>query len=391
MSEIKVSAIIPIYNVEEYLAECLDSMIQQNKGKIKDAFEVIMIDDGSTDSSGDIAKEYADNNDYFHYYRIENDGLGHARNAAVEYAKGKYIAFADSDDIVVAGTYEKMYILAEKNNSDLTICNVLRFNTKKEWESGIHKRAFRNIAAVTHITNQLALIYDAASWNKLINREFYLRNDFQFPEHILYEDIPVMLPMHYLANNVSVLRDYGYLWRVRDGATRSISQNNSDIENFTDRLKVIEKLDDFFSKNVKEKDLLEAKNCRFLDADLILFVNICKKVEREKAYEIMEIVRSCLSNVKNETYSKLSVIDRQKYAYVLQNDLDGLIETLNFEHDYYNNIEINQQTKELELPKELFKDIDDFCAINEISKYDPRRYINKIITSQEKIEIYAHI
>lgn len=102
---VDISVVVPIYNVEEYLKECLDSLLDQGTVSL----QIIMIDDGSTDAGGMIAKGYADRHPNFEYHRIENGGLGHARNYGVKYAVGKYIAFVDSDDIVVEHTYEKIY------------------------------------------------------------------------------------------------------------------------------------------------------------------------------------------------------------------------------------------------------------------------------------------
>ena len=92
----KVSVIIPIYNVAEYLEECLESMVRQTI----DSLEVIMVDDGSTDISGVIAQEYEKNYDNFFYYLKENGGLGNARNYGIQFVHGDYIIFLDSDDIV---------------------------------------------------------------------------------------------------------------------------------------------------------------------------------------------------------------------------------------------------------------------------------------------------
>lgn len=103
MKTIDISVIVPIYNVEEYLRECLDSILRQGEVSL----EVIMIDDGSTDNSGTIADEYVAKYENFYCYHIQNGGLGHARNYGVERSHGKYIAFVDSDDIVVDGTYER--------------------------------------------------------------------------------------------------------------------------------------------------------------------------------------------------------------------------------------------------------------------------------------------
>ena len=219
MNDVKVSVIIPIYNVEEYLEECLMSVVHQTL----DGIQAIMIDAGSLDRSSDIAKDFADRYDNFEYIRQVNGGLGNARNTGIQYAKGKYIIFLDSDDIVPDDAYERMYLAAERNHSDMVVGHVSRFNSKKERVSNLHELAFQKYLDKTHITENTDLIYDTTSWNKLIRKEFWDKYNFKFPERILYEDIPVTIPMHYLADNVTMLQDVCYRWRIRDGANKSIT------------------------------------------------------------------------------------------------------------------------------------------------------------------------
>ncbi len=384
-----ISIIVPIYNVEEYLEECLDSIINQSK----DNLEVIMVDDGSTDSSGEIAKEYEKSYPNFHYYYKENNGLGCARNYGVQFAKGKYIAFLDSDDIVTSGAYEKMFTLAEKNSSELTICNVARFNSEKAWGSDLHKRIFNGIDSCTHITKNHNLIFDTTSWNKLILRSFYLEKGFEFPENILYEDIPVTIPMHYSANNVSVVTDVGYLWRVRDGASKSITQNTSSMENLTDRIKVIRMVDEFFNKNITDKTQFDVKNLKTLEIDLMIFINVCNAVPAEQADEIMNIINDYIdSSVNKAVFPQMTIINQQKYKYVREHNLAALTELLEFQRPNYYDAQIEEKDGKfyIDLPDDLFT-IESRDITGELVEFAPRKYINNIIIGKTGFEIYGHI
>ncbi len=384
-----ISVIIPIYNVAEYLKQCLDSIVNQTK----DNLEVIMIDDGSVDSSADIAKEYELKYDYFHYYYEENAGLGHARNYGVTLATGKYITFVDSDDIVVRNAYEKMFVLAEKNKSDMAVCNVARFNSKKFSYSNLHRIAFTNLEQKTHITKNHRLLYDTTSWNKLILKSFWDKHGFKFPENILYEDIPVTLPMHFLADNVSMLGSIGYLWRQRDGATKSITQNISDMKNLTDRLAVLKMVDDFFSKNCTDKELLLSKQIKACEIDLIIFVNACNKMPREQAEKVLALLREYIeSSVSEEAFDRLNVIHRQKLECVLNGDLDGLINILEHQSaDYYNApIDENDGKFTIRLNDSVYTTKNKDMS-RELTVTEPRKYINDIIIDSEKIIIFGHI
>ena len=117
---VKVSVVVPIYNAEKYLKQCLDSIQKQTLTDI----EVIMIDDGSTDGSAAICRQYTDDA-RFSYYHKENEGLAAARVDGIERASGEYIGFIDSDDWIEPNMYEKMYNAAKTNNSDIVFCNCL--------------------------------------------------------------------------------------------------------------------------------------------------------------------------------------------------------------------------------------------------------------------------
>lgn len=388
-NRIDVSVIVPIYNVEEYLKECLASLLRQGNVSL----EVIMIDDGSTDGSGAIAKQFEEEYENFHYHLIENGGLGHARNYAIQFAAGKYITFVDSDDMIVDETYEKMFMMAEKNGSELTICNVARFNSETTWGSTLHQRVFYNLDHITNIKKNPSLIYDTTSWNKMILRSFYLENDFKFAENILYEDIPVTIPMHTMASHVSVFSDVGYLWRVRDGASKSITQNTGNMNNLRDRLTVLKMLDKFFQEHVQDPELYEMMQKKTLEVDLMIFINVCKSVPIDQAEEIMAIIKAYIEEYVDESvFESLSVLNRQKYEYLMKGELEGLIKTCEFGISKYHSVPIKEENGELyaDLPEDIFT-IKERNVTRELVDYEPRKYIDDITVSDGKIEIYAHV
>ena len=119
--EISISIIIPVYNVERYLPVCLESIVQQSM----DDYEVILVDDGSTDSSGPICNEYADRHPQFRVIHQQNQGISAARNAGVVESKGKYLLFLDSDDFLVPNSLSKLLELANKNDLDVLGFNLI--------------------------------------------------------------------------------------------------------------------------------------------------------------------------------------------------------------------------------------------------------------------------
>ena len=118
----KLSIIVPVYKVEEYLGECVDSLLSQTI----DDYEIILVDDGSPDNSGKIADEYAAANpDMIRVLHIDNGGQGRARNFALDIAKGDFVGFVDSDDWVTHDMYEKMYTRAAETGADVVVCDFM--------------------------------------------------------------------------------------------------------------------------------------------------------------------------------------------------------------------------------------------------------------------------
>ena len=146
----KVACVVPVYNVDEFLPACLDSLVNQTLDESE--LQVIIVDDGSTDDSPGITDEYVANHPNFQVHHIDNGGLGHARNYGVQYAESEYVCFADSDDIIIDDAYEKMYELGKRTDSDIVLGDVVRFNSKKTWSSNLHRRAFTDAVEIMHIS-----------------------------------------------------------------------------------------------------------------------------------------------------------------------------------------------------------------------------------------------
>lgn len=389
MNEADISVIIPIYNVEEYLEECLDSVVNQTKSNI----EIVVVDDGSTDSSGEIAKAYAEKYDNLFYYLKENGGLGRARNFGIEKAHGEYITFMDSDDVISLDLYEKMFYAVRKNDSDVALCNVARFNSKRTWIANLHQKVFSNIELNTHITKNPNLIYDTISCNKLIRRSFWDENNFSFPEDILYEDIPVIIPLHFKANNVSVIESSYYFWRLRDGATKSITQHADSMRNINDRIKVLRMVDKFFADNDFGEEFNILKQKKALEIDLMIFVNNCVNTPIELSEKMFECINEYIDEaIDPSIFSQLPLILQQKYAYVRNYDVKKLIELVEYENkDYYNSSIYEKNGRFFaKLPSELFT-IESRDATNELIRFAPKRNVTEVLVKNNGLEISAYL
>ena len=174
---IKVSIIVPFYNVEKYIERCLESLVNQTLEDI----EILLVNDGSEDKSEEIAKKFIETYpDKIMYLKKENGGLSDARNYAIPKARGEYIAFLDSDDYVEMDMYEEIYNKAKKENLDYVECNFLWEYPNKILES--KGKQYNN-------KKEMFIYARVVAWNKLIKRELIQENKIEFPKGYRYEDV----------------------------------------------------------------------------------------------------------------------------------------------------------------------------------------------------------
>ena len=219
MAQPQVSILIPVYNVEDYLSRCLDSVLSQTLPNI----EVICVNDGSTDHSPDILKKYQEMDSRIIIVNKENGGLPSARNAGIDRASGKYVGFVDSDDFVEPTMFEKLYNTAEKEKSDVVICgaNILPENPRandwlyaclspeyKKYEEFDPDVIFNNITTTPFL------------WRTLIKRQLLEENHLRLAEDIMLgEDKAFQCKVYPLAKSITVIPDklYNYFW-CREGS-----------------------------------------------------------------------------------------------------------------------------------------------------------------------------
>lgn len=189
----KVSLIIPVYNVENYIEKCLNSVVNQT---LKD-MEVIIVNDGSKDLSKQKIQKYLEKYPWIKYLEKENGGLSDARNYGMPYATGKYIAFLDSDDYVEETMYEEMYNIAEKENADMVDCDFV-------WEYPNRKR--KDIGEIYKTKKEMIEKCRVVAWNKIIKREILEKTKIKFPVGLRYEDMEFFYKLVPYINKVSFIK-----------------------------------------------------------------------------------------------------------------------------------------------------------------------------------------
>lgn len=175
---IKLSIIVPIYNIEKYVERCLISLKEQTLEEL----EILLIDDGSQDNSVYIVEEFIKTNNLkkFFIFHKSNGGLSDARNFGLLYAKGEYVTFLDGDDYIEPAFYETMYKKAKENNSTIVQCAYCL--TYEDSEKNINIHEYKSL-------EEYAAYGNVVAWNKIYNREWLLKHKLSFPKGLNYEDI----------------------------------------------------------------------------------------------------------------------------------------------------------------------------------------------------------
>ena len=220
--DMKLSVIVPIYNVEPYLEACLDSLLSQTIGD----FEILLVDDGSKDRSGEIADRYAaEHPELIRCMHIDNGGQGRARNLALPLAQGEFVGFIDSDDWIEPDMYKKLYDKAQETGADVVYCDFLEhFSDGRE-----------QILPATYQAHPLSAA--GSSCNKIFRRT--LIRELRFPEGLWYEDFYFSAVMLVRAARTAYVREPLYIYRRGQESTM---HNNNAAKNL-DMLRIMEMLE----------------------------------------------------------------------------------------------------------------------------------------------------
>jgi CDP-glycerol glycerophosphotransferase len=323
----RVSVVVPVYNVEEFLATCLDSLLAQTF----EDFEAILVDDGSTDRSAEIAQRYEDKDSRFRIVAQENGGLSKARNTGADAAQGEFLVFLDSDDAVPPNAYRLLVEALDKTGSDFATGNVHRLTRFATFQSPFLAKTFTETRLKTHVTKFRPLLADRPAWNKLWRRSFWDANGFRFPEGRTYEDTPVTIPAHFLARSVDVISDPVYLWRIREGAD-SITQRKLEPRGLTDRMLAIEEVSDHLAR----KGPRGAK--RWYDEsvvadDLRYYVNGLEAAADDYRELFLDRVNAFLDKASPKIFRPLPAIERLKWHLVRRRLVPELLEVLRFQRE----------------------------------------------------------
>ena len=293
----KISIIVPIYNVEKYLRDCIESIINQTYTEI----EIILVNDGSTDSSLEICKEYAEKNDKIKIVNKKNGGLSDARNAGLRHATGKYIMFVDSDDYLALNSCEILYNAIKDTDFEFITANfAFTNNDGTPWKKPMFNDKFQNIPLDIEDYKESFYLVNSTVWNKIFKKEFIDKNNLSFEVGLLAEDAVFTTLAFLKTKKTYYIKDVVYYYRQRETKKGSAAiSSNCTVDYFT-RVNLAYKI---VYENFKKYN--EMNFYRYYYA-------------KSTSYILYKFVDSVLLNYEE----KIEVLEKMKWFFELKTELD---------------------------------------------------------------------
>lgn len=294
-----ISIIIPVYNKEEYLDECIKSVVTQDYNNL----EIIIINDGSHDNSEKIINAWIKKDDRIKYIYQQNRGVAHARNRGLSIAKGEYIFFLDADDMLEKNAITKLVNHAKKNSADIIIGNIII----KQDNDKIKNKAFKNIIFNEENLHSIEVILEmfvinqrhmAMAGNKLYKLSFINKNKVRFMDKVIAEDRLFNLICYVQNPVIQLVNEYTYIYnKIKNSRSSSY-----DLKFFNESLSLI----NYFKGHLKENTIFENKNELF---------------QLTVMYDVYKIVNHTYHNADNKIKMTISTINKLRYNSLIKNTL----------------------------------------------------------------------
>jgi glycosyltransferase involved in cell wall biosynthesis len=317
-----ISIIVPVYNVEKYLRRCLDSLINQTFCDI----EIICIDDGSTDHSLALLKEYEKKDMRIKVVHSQNQGVSGARNLGLSFARAPYIMFCDPDDEYRLVMCERMYGAIKASESDFVRCGV-ELVRNVNGDSSFDKERYFDLSVTAALKNdsyEIIRTIDCTVWNKIFRRELIEKYDISFKDGVVHEDLGFYIKYVLVSKKINLLSDKLYCYILRENGLTGSSENN--IEKSLDRIRVLGDIYEF----IKCNSLWETCDVVFLRTFAFLFDLTFREVsnlnsrDTSRCYDLAapvlldigkEKVLSLLGGGDKDCIALLSILSRHYIFY----------------------------------------------------------------------------
>ena len=318
MDDVKVSVIVPVYNVAEYLRECLNSIVNQTL----EGIEIICVNDGSTDNSLEILEEYAKMDSRVKVFTIENSGISQARNFGIKHAKGEYIGFVDSDDYINETMFEKLYISCKQNDLDISMCQISLFddetgevnNDLDYYNLKVFKDLDKDVFNADDTTEFTCNIV-VNVYNKLYRKSLLEDNSIVFPPNLIFEDELFFMKTYLLAQRISIVNEFLYYYRLnRKGSITYLEKEN----NYVDMVYIYKKEREIF------KELNKYEEYKVLLANRMLFLILARYTQTHPKYKenYYNVLKEDLKEVlaDRELLENLSLNVKDRVLKIIESD-----------------------------------------------------------------------
>lgn len=311
----KISIIVPVYNIEGYLERCLDSILDQD---LPD-FEVIAINDGSTDKSGFILEKYAQKDSRIHLVNVENGGAGWARNNGIDKAVGEYLMFVDGDDFILPKCLSTLYNCAQTNNADLVIFSYRHYWDESGWGNTPKDLYYQDKVMDALTATQLMLLgNDVLLWNKLVSRSLYIKANIRFKEGMLNEDYPVSCAMITNAKRIFYINTLFYVYVQRN---TSVSNVPATAKKTCDNVYSVDMVWEEIQKAGWEKELAREFDYKYIETIIGLIQRCYAHPEQYKSPKELQIASVFLEDrlakiSLNRTFSNKYLNFKQKLKII---------------------------------------------------------------------------
>lgn len=386
-----LSVIVAFHNCGSYLRECLDSLAAQT---YEGSWEVLLVDDGSTDGSARIAQEFASESSRFRLLSQRAAGVSAARNLGLSQARGRFVAFVNGTDKVVPDLYQNMMAAALRQKADLVLCDVARVDSQGlTSNSNLHRLAFRNMPRCTTFADFPSLIYDCTLFNKVISRQLCQDAQLSFSENTDCADLLPALKLHFRAKRICLYPEVGYLWQA-GVADCYVEQRPKGVDEFQDRVKALQSCYDFGCNHGMSGEQFRMLDVKVLEHDLMMVVNSLDGMDPDAAHGRMAQIRDLIKKwTLFDEYPMRSTLVCQKYAYVEADDLESLCRLLDWQRKYYQSARVTvARTRGLRvaIPADLIT-IGRFGITQDIRRWPPMCKLVSVEQQEDNVLIHGFV
>ncbi|KQL42418.1 hypothetical protein AN960_00145 [Bacillus sp. FJAT-25509] len=325
MTVYSLSVILINFNNEMFIKDTIESVLNQRMNNL----ELIIVDDGSTDGSLEISRNFTERHPNVKLISQKNSGPSAARNKGIQEATGKYITFLDSDDLTIKGAYEKLLEIANENDADTAIGNFICFNDLKKWRLAYMGKVFeKNLPSIRHVRKNSELHFTPAVWNKLYKREFILQKNIQFDESLRIGEDLLFTEKSLLLSNKTVVKDIDMIqYRVNDLDSSLVKKVSLSF--FEQLLKTQNELNNLYNELelIQEIKTIENRQLRFFFDSIYLKAS---KLSKEEQFSLYNICVDFINIINNkEIFTNLKNRDLLLLQLILDENKDGFLKFLN--------------------------------------------------------------